>query len=347
MFPMAPSGSSVSSLRCPRPSGPRLATLALVAAAGLVGCSSSGGATPADAGAHDSAAKDASSKAPGDALVADSGSTEGGAAAARGPKAIAMSGADPNGLFWDATTETLYIADNANDRVMTWTDKAGLQVLVTLPGPAGNDVGGIVRLADGTLVVAEFGFGTSGLVALVHPDGSTSTVPGLDPTKRRIGLAVAPDGSVYDCYFNKVNGAQTGFVAKLDVVAGTETDIITGLGKPVGVAVAGSTLLIGDQSAEEILAAPLGSPQAYVALATKLSPDLLSAGPTGTIFSGSPTGVVYQIDTTTGAVSTLFTAGGTLEPRGTAYDAKNRRLFVAEHDSSDIAHYLEIVPVGE
>jgi hypothetical protein len=324
------------------PCRPRTRGVALLFAAAIASaCSSSSGNATTDGGTADHTPSDGGSTSP------DGGSgNESGPPVERGPKAIAVPNADPNGVFWDAKSSTLYIADNLNDAVLTWTDAGGFKTLVSLPGPTGNDVGGLVQLADGTIVVVEFGFGTSGLVALVHPNLTTGTVPGLDPTRSRLGIALAPDGTIYDTYFDKVSGAATGFVATLDITAGTEPNVISGLMKPVGVAVVGSMLYVSDQTLGEILAAPLSSPQSYKTLSTNITPDLLSVGPTGTIFSGSPTGVVYQIDTTTGAFNTLFTASGTLEPRGTAYDAVNKRLFVAEHDSSHIQNYLEIVPVG-
>jgi hypothetical protein len=313
---------------------------ACVLASAAFGCSSSAGDVSGDGGTPDSASNDGGSTSEGGA------GKESGPPVERGPKAIAVANADPNGLYWDANSSTLYIADNLNDAVLTWTDADGFKTLASLPGPTGNELGGLVQLPDGTLVVVEFGFGTSGLVAIVHPNLTTGTVPGLDPTRSRLGIALAPDGTMYDTYFDKVSGGATGFVATLDITAGTEPNVISGLMKPVGVAVIGSTLYVSDQSLGEILAAPLSSPQSYKTLSTNLTPDLLSVGPNATIFSGSPTGVVYQIDTTTGAFNTLFTASGTLEPRGSAYDPLNKRLFVAEHDSSHIQNYLEIVPVG-
>jgi len=333
----------------------RLRTLAVCPLIATLACSSSSPNPASDAGMTHVGEKDARISDSSDAKVADAptvkhepdASAVDAAPVQRGPMAIPIPNADPNGIFWDSTTSTLYVADNENDAVLTWTDTGGFKPYVTLPGPTGNEVGGIVRLSDGTLVVPEFGFGTAGLVAIVHPDGSTATVPGLDPTKRRLGIAVAADGTIYESYFDKVNGAQTGFIATLDITAGTETDVITGLEKPVGVAVVGTTLFVSDQNEDEILSASTGSPQTYKALSTNLTPDLLSVGAAGAIFSGSPTGVVYQINTATGTFNTLFTASGTLEPRGTAYDAVNKRLFVAEHDSADIANYIEIVPVGE
>lgn len=281
----------------------------------------------------------------------EDGGVDGGTVA-RGPLSLALNVAgvagDPNGLWWEPSNSTLYIADNWNLRVLTWTDEGGFSVLAQLPGPAGNDLGGLTRLADGTIVVVEFGKGTAGSVVYVSPDGGVGSVPNLNLTYRRLGITVAPDGTIYDSYFTKLNGNYTGYVAQLDVAAGTETPVVTtSLQEPVGVLALGSTLYVSDQEGQEVFDAPLSNPATLASLSTNLTPDLLSAGPSGTIFSGSPTGAVYQINSSTGAFTTLFTATGTLEPRGTAYDAVNQRLFVAEHDSSDVASYLEIYPVAE
>lgn len=44
---------------------------------------------------------------------------ESGAPVSRGPMSIAIPNADPNGIFWDSSNDTLYIADNENDQVIT------------------------------------------------------------------------------------------------------------------------------------------------------------------------------------------------------------------------------------
>lgn len=279
--------------------------------------------------------------------VSDGGTGDAGSVA-RGPLALSIDG-DPEGLWWDPSGSTLYVADQENNRVLTWTDDGGFALLANLAGPPDNDLGGLVRLADGTIVVVEFGFGTAGQVDYVLPDGGVGIVPNLDPTKRRLGITVAPDGTLYDSFFYKLSGGQTGFVAQLDIEAGTETDVVTtSLEKPVGVLAVGTELYVSDQSEDEVFDAPLANPATLAALCTAISPDLLSAGPAGTIFSGSPSGVEYQIDTSTGVFNALFTASGSLEPRGSAYDASHQRLFVGEHDGSgNEQNYVEIVPVNE
>ena len=62
-------------------------------------------------------------------------------------------------------------------------------------------------MPDGTIVTVEFGCGTAGAVVYVSPDGGTGTVPGLDVTKRRLGLTLASDGTLYDSYFYKLSAA--------------------------------------------------------------------------------------------------------------------------------------------
>ncbi len=50
----------------------------------------------------------------------------------RDPKAIPLDG-DPNGLFWDAESETLYIADDQNHRILKYRDGEGVSLAVALP----------------------------------------------------------------------------------------------------------------------------------------------------------------------------------------------------------------------
>lgn len=203
-------------------------------------------------------------------------SPDGGGGGARGPVSLTIDG-DPEGLWWEPTNSTLYIADQLNGRIMTWTDDGGFAVGATLPGPtAYNDLGGLVRLPDGTIVTVEFGSGTAGAVVYVSPDGGTGTVPGLDVTKRRLGLTLAADGTLYDFYFYKLSAGPTGYVAILDINAATETDLVTtSLQKPVGVVAIGSTLYISDQNEDEVFQAPIANPSAIAVLATTLTPDLL------------------------------------------------------------------------
>ena len=136
-------------------------------------------------------------------------------------------------------------------------------------------------------------------------------------------------------------------MAQLDINAATETDLVTtSLQKPVGVVAIGRTLYISDQNEDEVFPAPIANPSAIAVSRTMLTPDLLSAGPSGThlLRLGRPASSTRSTPSS-GAFSTLLTASGTLEPRGSAYDAVNQRLFVGEHDSPTCQNYIEIYPV--
>lgn len=268
---------------------------------------------------------------------------EDGSTVDRGPTTIPVDG-DPNGLWW--SDGVLLIADDDNNRVLRWTDADGLGLVGDLP-PASADgagLGQLVALADGTIVVTRFGYGTAGDVVTLAPDGAGSVLPGLDVERRRIGLTVADDGTLYDGWFTSTDGARVGAVSVLSLEGG-ETDVLPDLRKPVGVLASGETLYVSDQDAGEILKAPLADLTDVSVLAQVDSPDLLCAGPDGSLFTGSVEGAVRWIGAD-GTVSTLVS--GYQEIRGVAYDAENARLFFVDHDGDDsdgVSNQIQIVPV--
>ncbi|CAM4195272.1 SMP-30/gluconolactonase/LRE family protein [Corallococcus exiguus] len=263
----------------------------------------------------------------------------------RGPKTIAVDG-DPNGIWWDAESATLYMADDENNRVLRYRDGEGITKVADLPAaPAdGPGLGGMVRMADGTLVVVRFGGGTAGDVVYVKPDGTSAIVPNLPPERRRIGITVTADGQLLDGYFVRNNNVNVGSVARLGL-EGTEQEIVGALVKPVGVLAVNDTLYISDQIAGKVYRSPLSAPSQLVAFATLNSPDLLAVGPNDTLLTGSRDGTVLSIRQS-GEVSVL--AGGFQQPHGLAYDAKNKRLFIADHDGTPADgtnHTLRIIPL--
>jgi sugar lactone lactonase YvrE len=263
----------------------------------------------------------------------------------RGPTSLPVDG-DPNGLTWDAGTGTLYVADQAGNQILRWTDAGGFQAAVPLPAaPAGQtELGGLALLLDGRLVTPRFGFGTSGNLLFTTPDGPATSATGLDATRRRLGVTAAADGTLLDGYFVKQGSGRVGSVAvvTLDGLAAVESDVIPGLGKPVGVATIGKDVYASDQDRGQIVHVllPSGTPDVYVQSID--GPDLLTAGPDGSLFCGSTTGVVYRI--LAGGQVTTF-QGGFQSTRGVAYDAANRRLFVGEHLTTGTTHAVHILPV--
>lgn len=273
----------------------------------------------------------------------DETSADGGSETAVPTTASIPLDGDPNGLFWDDANGTLYIADDGNNRILTYRDGAGTQKLADLPAaPAdGPGLGQLVKLGDGSVLVTRFGFGSTGDVVHVKSDGTSSVVPGLDPEKRRIGLTVAPDGTIYDGYFVRKGAEQVGSVARL-TLDGTETDVVTGLGKVVGVLATDASLFVADQAKSKLFKSPLTDLTALQAVADLPNADLLSEGPAGTIFSGGSDGNVRAVDAS-GAVSVVAT--GFVAVRGVAYDPTHRRLFIANHAGQPGQNTLEIRPV--
>lgn len=255
--------------------------------------------------------------------------------------------ADPNGLFWQDSSQTLYITDDTGNQIVAWSDRGGLRPAAKLPPPpaTGPGLGQVVLTGRAQLVVPRFGMGTAGDVLAGPADGELTPISGLLPERRRIGLTQAADGTLYGTYFVKAGTGRAGAVTTLTLTGG-ETDVITGLQKPVGVLAVADRLYVSDQDAGKILQAPLANPSATSVFATLPAPDLLAAGPDGSLFTGGPQGAVRQIAATGQATTVAMSARAV---RGLAYDATARRLFVALHDSEPqdgITHGIEIVPIG-
>jgi hypothetical protein len=276
-----------------------------------------------------------------------------------------MPNGQPAAVFWDYASETLFISDNENNQVWTWTDSAGLTPYGTTEATDGEIeagatlVGQVVRRADGTVVVARFGSprGAFAALAYIEPDGGQGLVPGVDPTQHHIGLTLAPGNQIYGSYFSGTpGGAMQGAVTTVNLQTG-ETDYATGFGKIVGVLAANGNLYVSDQTAAVIYVLPLGGlPEGgaedagFPILASLPVPDQLSAGPYGTLFTGQ-----FQAGVDSGAaiaVRQVWPDGGVTifksdpdvgKPSGLSYDSTHKRLFVA--DSSTLQNGIHIFPV--
>lgn len=265
----------------------------------------------------------------------------------RGPTSIALDG-DANGLWWDAASSTLYIADDNGNRVLAWTEGAGTRLVAELPSPSpdGAGLGQLVKLPDGRIVVTRFGYGSLGDVVVVATDGTATVLAGLDPTRRRIGLALAPDGTLYTSWFTKTGqNPRVGAVGKLTLDPPSEVVVVEGLTKPVGVLATETELIISDQDLKQVLVAQRANPTTLTVRAAVDGLDLIGVGPDGSVFVGGSDGAVRRVSAA-GVVTTI--AGGFLQVRGVAWDAANRRLFIAEHDPKEedgIAHALHILPL--
>lgn len=239
----------------------------------------------------------------------------------------------PAGLWWDAATNSLYLANDGGQQIVRWReDLSSFVVATNLPqiAPASGGLGQLIKAKDDSWLVTRFGFGMAGAILSVDPNNDVTSVAGLMTMRQRVGLTQAADGSVYTGWFLTVNKLPAmGTVSKVALDGSGETDLVTGIGKPAGVLALGDQLYISDQLAGVVLKTPLASPGTTTTFATIAGADALAAGPNGVIFAASSTGSVWSIasDGTPTSVHDGYKA-----LRGVAYDADHKRLFVAEPD---------------
>jgi hypothetical protein len=234
-----------------------------------------------------------------------------------------------NALWWDAASSTLYLTDSNISSLVAWTDKDGFQPTATLPaGSAGVSLGGLVRRADGTMLVASFGFGSQGGMFAVTGDTATA-LTGLDTARRRVGLAQDGAGTIYSAYFVGGRGkTPTGGVATITIAgtAATETEVASGFHKAVGVVATATAVFVSDQSDHAIFKIAVPG-YAVSKLAEVPAVDLLAALPGGDLLTGG--GPTISRITQAGQVTAL--PGSFEQIRGLAYDAAGQRLFAIDH----------------
>lgn len=253
---------------------------------------------------------------------------------------ILLPDADPNGLVWDDARRTLYVADDDQPRVLVVVNGVVLSSR-ELRG-AGSGAGGLAQLGDGSVVCARFGSDDDGGIVRLLSNEAVRAVPSLDRARHRVGVAAY--GDLYVAWFSGEHDAWVGGVARVDTVAGGETDVLTGLGKAVGVTVLGDLLVVSDQSHDSLVGCHLPDCADHALLATVPAPDLMTASDTE-VFVSSRDGSVYAV-TASGDVRTIASELGGL-PRGLAWDAADRELFVAVHGAGrHPRHSIAIVDVA-
>jgi molybdate transport repressor ModE-like protein len=201
---------------------------------------------------------------------------------------------------------------------------------LTPPPASGANLGQLTRDAAGTFYVTRFGFGQHGAVVVVPGTGAAYDLNGLDPQRRRIGLARTPDAKLLVGWFRGGRaGGATGTISELSVQGGqgSERELITGLGKPAGLAVVGDQLFVTDQNTAQLLVFSLAAVRARPATAadarvvsaflTSDQLDLMTAASDGTLYFGGSGGSLYQVNPR-GEVRTLATGWGRV--RGVALD---------------------------
>ena len=255
--------------------------------------------------------------------------------------------AEPNGLYYRADERALYIADDDNNRILVRGDDGELSVFAEIPNPSddpgADGLGDLDFAADGALYVPRFGFGVPGLGAIfrVAADGSATQIAGVDAEWRRVGLDYDDArGLLYVATYSRdADDVYTGWISTVDPVAGVETKIVGGLSKPVGIAVIGDDLFVGDQSQRRLFRVDLTAAAPALALVSDQfeSLDLMEATPDGALLvlsydTANSAGYVHRV-TTDGEIRTVAT--GAWEPRGVAFDGVSR-IFVSARDTQTI-----------
>ncbi len=258
---------------------------------------------------------------------------------------IALPG-DCRGAWWDGKERSLYLTDVTHDALIRWREGGGFETVATLP-PA-SSLGGVVRIADGRFVISSFGFGQGAIhVVDLVARGAARTVGGIDPGRRRTGLALAPDGAVYVAYFEVARGGvPRGGVSRLELRRedGGEIDVAApDLRKPMGLAATDAALYVTDQHRAALYVIPRGGGAPGAASAADLpEPELVTALPGGELIVVSRDGVVFRVPARGPAVQL---ARGQGDVRALAYDAERARLFLVEQHAAEPRHRLHILPV--
>jgi DNA-binding beta-propeller fold protein YncE len=288
------------------------------------------------------------------ALLAGACASGGGSVSVTTPGKVPLSGA-PNGVAIRASDGAVFVTDDRNNSIAMTPDIANaspdFSLYARIPAQEGErtSLSQIAFAPNGHLLVERFGFGTSSAVFDIGPSRQVSLASDTHPARRRLGLYVLDGGTYLSSWFEKEGGVS---VITRGATPGsvTERDIVTGLGKPVGIAIVGDTLFISDQTANRIVkvdwqAARVASEpvQASDTFATVDTPDLLAASPDGTLYTkcgahgvcsfskrGRPTVIANDLD----------------QPRGVAVDVARKRLVAVDRASAkDGTSFLRVWPI--
>jgi DNA-binding beta-propeller fold protein YncE len=273
------------------------------------------------------------------------------------PQRVVLS-ASPNGIAVRAADGAVFITDDQTNGVLSSPDGHSFSHYATVPVVAGqaNSLSQLSFTEAGALMIERFGFGTASAVFSITGVDTIAQLSGPNPARRRLGLISIGSNRLLSTWFIKSGSTppQGGLsLITYDPNAHTaaERDLLTGLGKPVGIAVSGDTVYVSDQANNNIvkssLSALLGGSQAVTPGATLAqinSPDLMAVDPSGALYTRCNTSGLCRIapDGTLSVLATDFQ-----DARGVAVDAPRHRLYVIDRaDSKGGASALRIFPLN-
>jgi len=264
----------------------------------------------------------------------------GSAQVASAPQRITLD-ARPNSIAIAQADSQIYVTDDKTNSVLASTDGRTFVPFAAIPAVAGqpNALSQVAFSAKGTLLIERFGFGTSGAVFEVGADKSVSMLSGIDPARRRLGLALIGPGKLLSTWFVKEgNAPATGGVSLItydeSTHAAAEHNVLSGLAKPVGVVVQGDVVSISDQANNMILRTSLAGLLDHShagGLKTQVvkinGPDLLAIDTTGTLYTKCNATAVCRItpENTVTEVANDFE-----DARGVAIDSLHHSLYVVD-----------------
>jgi DNA-binding beta-propeller fold protein YncE len=276
------------------------------------------------------------------------------------PQKIAFSGT-PNGIAIRDSDGAVFVTDDKTNGIVMTENIADASpdfaLFSRIPAAEGErtSLSQIDFAPNGHLMVERFGFGTSSAVFDIAPSRQAALASDTNPSRRRLGIEVLDGGTFLSSWFTKEgNAPATGGVSVITRGATpgsvTERDIVTGLGKPVGVVVVGDTLFISDQALNRIfkvdlqMARAANAPvQATDVFATVESPDLLAASSDGTLYTKCGAHAICSFSKR-GRATVL--ASDFDEPRGIAVDGARKRLVAVDRSSArDQPSALRVLPI--
>jgi hypothetical protein len=245
----------------------------------------------------------------------------------------------PNGIAVQPGDGAVFITDDRTSSVLSSTGGA-FTPYATIPVETGQgkSLSQLSFARSGTLFVERFGFGTASAIFEITGSGTASPLAGPNPARRRLGLVELAPGQLLSTWFIK-NGSSPpqGALSLVTYDAATHTaterDLLTGLGKPVGVAVSGSNVFVSDQANNTIVKASLSDllgsaqPVTPTVVARIDSPDLMAADAEGRLYTKCNKNGLCEI-APDGTVSVL--ANDFQDARGVAIDAKHHVLYAVD-----------------
>ncbi|WP_176057230.1 hypothetical protein [Paraburkholderia sp. BCC1876] len=273
------------------------------------------------------------------------------------PQRFAVSAA-PNGIAVRAADGTVFITDDQTSSVLSSPDAHAFAHYASVPTVTGqaNSLSQLSFADAGALMIERFGFGTASAVFSITGTDTIAALTGPDPTRRRLGLISIGSNRLLSTWFiksgsNPPQGALSLITYDPNAHTAVERDLLTGLGKPVGIAVSGDNVYVSDQANNDIvkasLSALLASSQAVAASGAFVqinSPDLMSVDARGTLYTKCNTTGLCRI-APDGTMSVL--ANDFQDARGLAVDAPRGLLYAIDRaTASGGTSYVRTFPLN-